>query len=116
MGRAKNDAGAAERRRIDAAKRQIAKIGLICAGTLHERTKSCGKAGCRCATDPNARHGPYYEWSWREDGRLIHRIVSAEQAAELERAISNYRSVQELLARWQGESATIILGGGKRKS
>jgi hypothetical protein len=116
MGRLKSETGAAQRRRIESIRRQIAKIDLICAGTLHERTKSCGKAACRCATDPAARHGPYYEWSWREDGRLVHRVVSAEQAGALQSAISNYRRVQEMLARWQGESATIILGDGKRKS
>lgn len=28
-------------------------------GTLVERRMRCGKASCRCQTDPAARHGPY---------------------------------------------------------
>ena len=104
------------RRRISGIVEKIAEIGLICSGTLLERTKTCGKANCRCATDPAARHGPYYEWSWREGGRLVHKIVSAEQAGQLRKAIHNYQTLQDLLARWERASAAIILRVGRRKS
>src|SRR5258708_1269336 len=29
-------------------------------GSVSERTMKCGKAGCPCQEDPNARHVPYY--------------------------------------------------------
>ena len=104
------------RRRIAAVVKQLASIDLICSGTLTERTKTCGKANCRCATDPDARHGPYHEWSWREGGKLLHKIVSPPQAKQLERAIRNYRRILQLLERWERESAAIILRHGSPKS
>ena len=110
----KKDSSAA-RRRIEQIRSQIDSIDLVCSGTLLKRTKTCGKPNCRCATNPEARHGPYHEWSWREGGRLVHKIVSPEQAQRLKRSIENYRKIQALLARWERESAAIILRGGKRK-
>ena len=52
---------------ISQARERIARIraalngmDYLCSGTLLERMKICGKPGCRCAQDPQARHGPYY--------------------------------------------------------
>ena len=89
--------------------RELTRIDLICSGTLLERTKVCGKPNCRCATDPDARHGPYFEWSWREDGTLRHKVLSAEQAQRLKCSIKNYRTVQRLLAHWDKESREAVL-------
>lgn len=110
------DPGRTHRRRIVVVVKQLAGIDLVCSGTLTERTKTCGKANCRCATDPDARHGPYHEWSWREGGKLLHKIVSPHQAKRLERAIRNYRRILRLLERWERDSAAIILGHGTPKS
>ena len=114
MSSAEEKDSSAARRRINEIRSRIDDFDLVCSGTLHERTKTCGKPNCRCATDPEARHGPYFEWSWRQDGRLCHKIVSPEQARELKQAIENYRKIQALLTRWERESAAIILKSGKR--
>ena len=82
----------------------LRRIERVCAGTLHVRTKQCGKAGCRCRDEEAARHGPYNEWTRREDGRLVHRVLDAEHAAALRQAIVDYREVERLLARWESES------------
>jgi len=110
----KNDSVA--RRRIETIRRQINSFDLICSGTLIERTKTCGKSNCRCATDPGARHGPYHEWSWREGGRLVHKTVTPHQAERVRKAIKDYREIQALLTLWERESTPIILKGQKRKS
>ncbi|MFH1765683.1 MAG: DUF6788 family protein [Gemmatimonadota bacterium] len=116
MARSKKNPGPSEQDPIRALADEIAGVGLICSGTLLERTKTCGKPNCRCATDPQARHGPYYEWTWREDGKFRHKIVPAEKVDLLREAIQNRRTVQELLGRWERESATIIFAGPDRKS
>jgi hypothetical protein len=97
------------RQRTAEIRRAIAALDFLCSGTLLTRTKLCGRAGCRCATDPEARHGPYYEWSRREHGRLVHSVVAAEQAAFLKLAISNYSEVKRLLVLWERETAAEIL-------
>ena len=76
-------------RRIENIRQALGGIDHLCSGTLLKRTKVCGKAGCRCATDPSARHGPYYEWGHMRGDKLVHRSVTAEQAALLEQAIAN---------------------------
>ena len=77
--------------------------------------KSCGRPNCRCATDPDALHGPYYEWNRWIDGRLVHRIVSEEQAELVDRAIANQREVKRLLSLWERETADEILSIGKAR-
>ena len=77
------------REQIASIKPQIAELDLICNGTLLHRRKSCGKPNCRCATDPAARHGPYYEWNRHVEGKLHHTSLSAQEAGEIQRALKN---------------------------
>jgi len=96
-------------------RKRIAKIGLACSGTLYVRKKACGRPNCRCAKDPGQLHGPYYEWTRRREGKLLHSILSAEKAKVLEAAIASYREIQALLGLWERETEAIILAGRKRK-
>jgi hypothetical protein len=57
-------------------KESIGDIEQLSSGTLLKRMKRWGNPGCACARDPEARHGPYYEWSYMKDGRLRHRTLS----------------------------------------
>jgi len=86
----------------------LSDIDYLCSGTLYKRMKVCGKPGCRCAQDVNARHGPYYEWGHMKSGKLVHRVVSPEQAELLQLAIRNYRSVQKLLREWEVQTERLI--------
>jgi hypothetical protein len=97
------------RARSQELRRLIGRMDYVASGTLHVRTKVCGKKNCKCATDPEQRHGPYHEWSRSKEGRLEHRVVTADQARLLQRAITNYREIQSLLARWEEETASEIL-------
>lgn len=49
-------------------------------GSLSERFVKCSKPGCPCATDPKARHGPYYSLTRAVKGRTQSRLVSPVQA------------------------------------
>lgn len=84
-------------------------MDFVVSGTLHTRTKVCGRANCRCAQQKSARHGPYYEWSRRRDGRLAHSVVTHEQAEWLAKALENHREIQRLLRLWEAESAQEVL-------
>lgn len=87
---------------------KIAALDYVCSGTVVSSMVKCGKANCRCATDRLARHGPYYQWNRMKNGKLIHSTVTSEQAQQLRRAISAYRSVQKLLRQWEEETAKIL--------
>jgi len=95
-------------RPIESIRRQIAAMGLVAQGTVSKRTKVCGRPNCRCAQDPQARHGPYYEWTRRENGRYVHTVISADQAKELVAAIDNHKRVLALLARWSIQTAKAL--------
>jgi len=103
------------RKRIASIRDELNGIDYLCSGTLHKRTKVCGKPGCRCAKDANARHGPYYEWGHMQGGKLVHRVVTPQQAAILQLAIDNYRSVQKLLRDWEVETEQLIDAEAPRK-
>ena len=102
-------------RKIEEIRKRIAGTELICSGTLHVRRKACGREDCRCQKGPDLWHGPYYEWTRRREGRLVHTSLSPEQVPELDRAIKNYRDVQQELQRWERESEQIILDIKRRK-
>ena len=102
----KSSAGTA--RSMESIRQQIAAMGLVAQGTVSKRTKVCGRPNCRCAEDPNARHGPYYEWTRREKGRYAHTLISADQARELVAAIDNHKRVLALLKRWSSETARCL--------
>jgi hypothetical protein len=42
------------------------------------------------------------------EGKLVHRRVSAEQAARLRLAIANYRKVKTILVEWEKETELLI--------
>jgi hypothetical protein len=94
--------------RIANLRAELGAIDFVCSGTLLKRMKTCGAPTCRCANDPAARHGPYYEWGHMKTGKLVHRLVSAEQAVILRRAIANYRRLKRLLRSWEAETERLI--------
>jgi hypothetical protein len=96
------------RERIARIQESISAVDYLCSGTILKRMKVCGKPSCRCAKDPSARHGPYFEWGHMVEGKLVHRVVSPEQAAKLQQGIENYRKVKELMLAWEKETEKII--------
>ena len=102
------------RERIRAIRSAIAQIDYLCSGTLLKQLTRCGKAGCRCAHDPAARHGPYYDWGHMQAGKLVHRRLSAAQAELLRQAIVNYRKVKKLLRAWEAQTERLIDAEARR--
>lgn len=101
------------RARSQQLRQKIARIDFVASGTIHVRTKVCGRKNCRCATDPEYRHGPYHEWTRHKDGRYHHKLVTPEQARYIERGIANRREIQSLLDQWEEESVAEILAPGE---
>jgi len=85
----------------------------VSSGTLHSRTRPCGKPNCHCASDKSAWHGPSHDWPRRKDRRLVHSAVTPEQAQLIQRAIANRRQIDQLLAEWEEETVTEILDPGQ---
>jgi hypothetical protein len=60
-------------------------------GSLSPRTIKCGKPGCACAQDPEARHGPYYSLTHAVKGKTRSRFLTAEQADLVQQQIDTGR-------------------------
>lgn len=77
-------------------KTRLAEVGFICEGSLAELYTSCGNPNCRCA-NPDQRHGPYWQLTWKEAGKTVTRRLSAEDAALYREWITNRRHLESVL-------------------
>ena len=69
-------------------KRGLDQIEYFCKGTVLKRMMKCGKAGCACAADPDKRHGPYFELTYKANGKTVNVKLSPEAAPLYNRRVS----------------------------
>jgi hypothetical protein len=103
-----DEKAAKSREQIAAIQQSIGAMEYLSSGTLLKRKKVCGNPRCHCATNPAARHGPYYEWSYLKGGKLRHRTLTPDQAEIMRLAIANYRKTKKLLRAWEAQTLTLI--------
>jgi hypothetical protein len=108
MPRRREDILMQARERIARIRAALNAMDHLCSGSLQRRMMICGKPNCRCAHNPDARHGPYYLWGHMKGGKLVNRMVSPEQAALLRLAIANYRQARKLMRAWEKETERLI--------
>ena len=87
--------GALRRRRTALCKR-LAGVGPILRGSLIERYKRCGRAGCHCAEGPG--HGPKYYLSVSyPKQRPQMDYVPGDYLEPVRQRLENYRELRELI-------------------
>jgi hypothetical protein len=91
-------------------RRRLAQTGYICTGTVATVYRKCGKSYCACATDPNARHGPYHSWTRKVKGKTVTRNLTEAQADSCSRYIANYRELEQLLEEMKSMTAEHVQG------
>jgi len=96
------------REKIAAIQRTLSGMEYLSSGTLLKRMKVCGNPRCHCASDPAARHGPYFEWSYLKAGKLHHRTLTPEQAEIMRLAIANQRKAKKLMRVWEAQTLNLI--------
>lgn len=74
---------------------RIAQARPMRRGSLSERYVKCSKPGCACAERQEARHGPYFSWTRKIDGRTHSRLLTPEQAALVRRQIEAAHGFRE---------------------
>jgi hypothetical protein len=84
------------RRDYRALQDQIRGLGFVAPGSVIERYTVCGTHGCRCHRDPPTRHGPYFQYTRKLDGKTLTRRLNAEQADRYREWIANRRRLDEL--------------------
>lgn len=81
----------------DKTKARIQKIGFICKGSLVQRRQLCGNPNCRCHSDPDKLHGPYYELSWKEKGKTVSHHIPQEMVPLYRQWNDNRRMLLEVI-------------------
>ena len=94
--------------RFQELKRGLNQLEYFCKGTVLKRMMKCGKAACVCHSDPGKRHGPYFELTYKANGKTVN-VKLAPEAAPLYKAASlQYRKLKTLLNRLEKLSQTIL--------
>ena len=94
--------------RFQELKRGLEQIEYFCKGTVLKRMMKCGKAGCACAADPDKRHGPYFELTFKANGKTVNVKLSPEAAPLYKAASLQYRKLKALLKRLEKLSQIIL--------
>jgi hypothetical protein len=89
-------------------RRDLEQLQHFCKGTVLQRMMKCGKAHCACAADPTKRHGPYFELTYKANGKTVNVKVSPEAAPLYRAASQQYRKLKVLLNRLEKLSQTIL--------
>ena len=109
---------AALRRRYGRLAARVARLGLglVLQGTITERTIDRPD---RVDHQRRKVYGPYYQWTWKHEGKTITVNLTASQARAFQRAIDNHRKLSDLLRQMRVLSGQILeattVGVKKRK-
>jgi hypothetical protein len=89
-------------------KPELQRMELFCKGTVLARRMKCGQPGCPCHTDPNKRHGPYWEWTYKAAAKTVNVRLSLAAGPLYRAASQQYRSLKLLLSRLEKLSRTAL--------
>jgi hypothetical protein len=91
---------------------QIAKVGIVAAGSVTRRFTRCTSVGCRCNADPPTPHGPYWQWTAKVHGKTVTKRLTEREAKLYQEWISNDRRIRALLdqiRKVDAKAATLLL-------
>lgn len=99
---------AADLQRFEELKAALTQIEYFSKGTVLARMVKCGRPNCPCGVNPKKRHGPYYEWTYKENGKTVNVRLTAEAAPIFQNAAKQYRALKSHLARLEKLSRKAI--------
>jgi hypothetical protein len=68
----------------------------------------CGHPNCACHRDPSQRHGPYFEWTYKVNGKTVNVKLSPQAAPLYQAATKQHRQLKAALARMERLSRTAL--------
>ena len=78
-------------------KAKLVGVGDLRPGSLVERYRRCGKAGCHCAGKEAPGHGPSWSLTRGVAGKTVTRIVPAAAVPDTRNQIAEYRRFRRLV-------------------
>ena len=86
---------------------RLGKTGVSIGGSLTRILRKCGKAGCRCATEPDARHEAHL-LTWKENGKTRSAYVPVDMIEEVACWTRERQKVKALLAEMDVLAVTML--------
>jgi hypothetical protein len=112
-GKSSLSAGNPHAQRYAQLRRQLQELDYFCKGTVLERKMKCGHPGCACHQDPAKRHGPYWEWTYKAQGKTINVKLTPEIGPLYKAASQQYRKLKSLLTRLERISRSALAAQAK---
>ena len=82
-------------------KKNLLNLGFLCVGSVSSVYRPCGKLNCRCHSDTEFRHGPYYQWTRKIKGKTVSRFLNEQDAQECLAWIANQRKLEAIIKEMQ---------------
>lgn len=101
-------AAEAQTQRFRELKQQLAQVEFFAKGTVLARMVKCGKPQCACNADPSKRHGPYYEWTYKADGKTVNVHLTVASAPLYQAAAKQYKKLKRLLEQMEKASRQAL--------
>jgi len=102
-------------KRFEELKAGLSDLGLILQGTITERViqrddpKQEGKTKA---------YGPYYQWTFKKEGKTVTQNLTGQQAEQYQKAIENHRTMEAMIQEMRTLSLEILtesIEGVKRR-
>lgn len=94
--------------RFQELKRGLDQLEYFCKGTVLKRMTKCGKAYCACRSDPDKRHGPYFELTYKIEGKTVNVRLSPDAAPLYKAASAQFRKLKTTLQRLEKISQAVL--------
>jgi hypothetical protein len=88
--------------------KELSQIGYICNGSILSLYRKCGKPNCGCNENSEEKHGPYYIWTRKENGKTITRSLSKERFHQCQKCIKNYKKMEKIIEEMKKISVQIF--------
>lgn len=85
-----------EQRRVEL-KGKLAQVADLRPGSLVERYRRCGKAGCHCAARGAEGHGPSWSLTREVRGKTVTRVIPAAAVAQTQQHVAEYQRFRSLV-------------------
>ena len=87
--------------RFASLKQEIVHLDYFCKGTVLKRMMKCGHKQCACHRDPDRRHGPYFECTYKVENKTVNLKLRPETTPLYRAAIQQSRKLKSILGRME---------------
>ena len=94
--------------RFRQARQELQQLDYFLKGTVLKRMMKCGQPNCACHRDPAQRHGPYFEWTYKVQGKTVNVKLTPQAAPLYQAATKQHRKLKAVLAKMERLSRTAL--------